>query len=671
MKYFLIFIISWICLQAQALTLPSQFEHVDLSPDLEMLEDASGTLRLSDIQATGLSDQFKTITQSSAGAPSLGFSHSAYWVRIGLQTQSNDQDRYVLEIPNSSIDEIDFYDASNPVILSGIMRPLNGQKIQTRFFDFPLNVGPTTKYVYLRIKSSNDLAFSVELWSQKAFFHKMQKDNFLQALYYGEIIGLMFFNLFIYIALSDKRYLLYFIFSLFTFLGIFSGNGFGRLYLWPSFGNFDRVAQNLFFSFSGFFSILFSSEFLGTGKMFKKFHLTLMSYAGVFATLGFLYLISVFWSFNLKWLNTIFYISTCVLPGFFIYGGIQSLRSGSKVAHIYLIAWGVLCFGILVASLRPFGLVPTNGYTSYAMQISSSIEMLLLSLSLAQLIQYERKINNALQLNVIDIKQKLIDEMNQSNAKLEAAVTTRTREIELSANQNRALHNQFVRFGSLIAHEFRNPLGIIDSQIALMRKEIEKKIVFNESRLDVIVAATRRLTSLFEHWLHGDKLTTELIDINVQPILINQWLNDFVRNNPAFSLNHEIKIIYAKDIKYLFADEELFTIALSNLIDNACKFSPIGSTITIQTFKRQSSVGVFVIDRGVGIDNANHKDIFEDFFRIKHEANYPGLGLGLQFVKRIMQAHAGSVELHSRLGSGSRFELWFNSPVNPVADAKL
>ena len=195
----------------------------------------------------------------------------------------------------------------------------------------------------------------------------------------------------------------------------------------------------------------------------------------------------------------------------------------------------------------------------------------------------------------------------------------------------------------------------------------QKKIPINIDRLDVVSSATRRLSALFERWLQGDRLTKELDELNIQPIYITRWIDEFLKNNPLYSLNHCIKVIHADELDVLMVDEELLTIALNNLIENACKFSPIHSQITIQTVQNSSSLGIFVIDQGVGIDESNHKRIFDDYVRVKQETNYPGLGLGLQFVKRIMIAHKGYVTLSSSLGSGSTFELWF--PHSRLGDA--
>ena len=668
MRYLVSICLVFLLGSSNAALITKDVQSIDLSnSNLEILEDETSTLKIADIGNPNLNLKFTNQQVKIDHVLNLGFSKSSFWIRFSLKSESALQSRYVLEVANFNIDEVDFFDGVNNNASTGSSKQEKGDVIRTRFFDFPLILSSTPHYFYLRVKSDTDLSLPITLYTEKSFQYKTQEDSFLQALYFGEIISLMIYNFFIFVSIRDRRFLIYSVFSFFTCSAIFAGNGFGRLYIWSQAIGFDRISQTLLFCLSAIFSILFSIEFLKTKFLSPLLHKMMLFQINAFSVLFMAYLLSFLTHINISAGNITFYLFAVTLPIPFIVGGLISLKRGNEGVKFYLLAWSVLCVGIIVGSLRPFGIIPTNTYTAYAVQISSSIEMLLLSFSLAQMIQLERKVNSDLQSNVIIMKQQLIDEINHSNSRLEEAVASRTLEIEAAAERNKHIHDQFVRFGALIAHEFRNPLGIIDSQISLIRREFQKKIPINIDRLDVVSSATRRLSALFERWLQGDRLTKELDELNIQPIYITRWIDEFLKNNPLYSLNHCIKVIHADELDVLMVDEELLTIALNNLIENACKFSPIHSQITIQTVQNSSSLGIFVIDQGVGIDESNHKRIFDDYVRVKQETNYPGLGLGLQFVKRIMIAHKGYVTLSSSLGSGSTFELWF--PHSRLGDA--
>ena len=100
---------------------------------------------------------------------------------------------------------------------------------------------------------------------------------------------------------------------------------------------------------------------------------------------------------------------------------------------------------------------------------------------------------------------------------------------------------------------------------------------------------------------------------------------------------------------------------VTNLIDNAAKYSAAGTIIRIDVREKMGYFGIAVIDQGSGIpDELKHK-VFSEFFRISPESQIRGVGLGLSIVQRIAAAHGGDVELASRVGVGSDFCIWLRT----------
>jgi signal transduction histidine kinase len=105
------------------------------------------------------------------------------------------------------------------------------------------------------------------------------------------------------------------------------------------------------------------------------------------------------------------------------------------------------------------------------------------------------------------------------------------------------------------------------------------------------------------------------------------------------------------------ADPAALEQVLANLLDNAVKYSDDNKTITVRVHSTRSQAMVDIIDRGIGIDPADQKRIFDRFYRPSSARHRPGFGLGLSLVRELVLAHRGRVELTSAVGRGSTFRV--------------
>ena len=114
----------------------------------------------------------------------------------------------------------------------------------------------------------------------------------------------------------------------------------------------------------------------------------------------------------------------------------------------------------------------------------------------------------------------------------------------------------------------------------------------------------------------------------------------------------------------LDVDRDAVKQALTNLVDNAIKYSSEKREISIKLIEQNSAIVIQIQDSGIGISEQDQENIFVSFFRtaeaVKHSPK--GVGLGLKVVKHIMLAHRGKIDLDSQLGKGSTFKLIFPKP---------
>jgi signal transduction histidine kinase len=121
----------------------------------------------------------------------------------------------------------------------------------------------------------------------------------------------------------------------------------------------------------------------------------------------------------------------------------------------------------------------------------------------------------------------------------------------------------------------------------------------------------------------------------------------------------------------VYADPDAFRQVLSNLLDNALRYSPPGGRITLHTRREDGGVSVAVQDTGTGITTEHLSRIFERFYRADSARSREegGTGLGLAIVKHLVEAHQGRVSADSQIGVGTEIRCWFPDPSSPGAVA--
>jgi len=644
------------------LQLDSSESMVNPISSVQVLVDPTGNLNIEDIKKLNSKDEFKTISTIGDEA-NFGFSNSAYWLKLALSRSAGAPSIWILEIPFLGLEQINFYAPDRGVIETGSSRPIQSRPIFNRYYAFPMILKEGTQDFYIRVSSHSPISIPLQIWQEEQFSKSVQKDTMLQALYYGGIGVLCIFNLLLFVYLRDRNYLLYFFFAGFIGLGIFAGNGYGRLYFWINFPEWDGISQSVFLGLGAGSAWLFTRAFLNTKKFLPKIDQALL----VIAILLYGSSLGLVVAYLCSFTPTIFLEAVPLLsiPGALltIYAGIKVWRAGQQSAKFFLLAWGALCLGTIVAGLRMFDLLPSNGFTSYALQISSSFEMLLLSFALADRIQDERLLREKAQIEVLQTKEQLLESVKASEEKLEKTVLVRTNDLRGLLENEKRLREQYVRFGSMISHEFRNPLGIIETQLALLNRDEDTLKL--KKRVATIGSATHRLAMLFDRWLQGDRLDSKIDSVRPCAIDLNHWLSDLVEKCRVYHSTHTLTLNLIGLKAVIMADEKMLQAVVLNLIDNACKYSPAESTVTIKMKHRPGMIGISVSDQGHGIHASNHLAIYDEYRQINPDQQSRGMGLGLSFVKKIIELHSGEIELISELNRGSEFIAWFpEGPVN-------
>ncbi len=216
-------------------------------------------------------------------------------------------------------------------------------------------------------------------------------------------------------------------------------------------------------------------------------------------------------------------------------------------------------------------------------------------------------------------------------------------------------------FVANVSHELRTPLSLVRGYVETLAGGAWKDEARAQEFFAVIDANVRRLEAIVEDLLRLSRLESGGQVLNPRPLDLAALLGKVgeAYRPLAERKRQELAVGPAPAADGFVADPELLDRAISNLVDNAVKYTPEGGRIGIRAEATPDGVAVTVEDTGIGIPEADLPRIFERFYRVdkSRSRELGGTGLGLAIVKHVVQLHGGAVEVRSRLGQGSAFTL--------------
>lgn len=215
------------------------------------------------------------------------------------------------------------------------------------------------------------------------------------------------------------------------------------------------------------------------------------------------------------------------------------------------------------------------------------------------------------------------------------------------------LQRQFV---GLVAHEFLNPLGVVILQAKMAQQSETQALEPVQKRFESIENAALRLKKLFHHWINTNRVLEDQMSLVKQTVKLDQWVHWVVHNG---LLQNDREVIIKLDPVHCELDPELMTFAINNLIDNACKYSPISKPIEVVSTCRPQSIGISVLDHGPGVPFAQRERLFERHTRQHKDLYQVGMGMGLYLTSLVAEHHGGHLEYTDKAGYGSCFTIWF------------
>ncbi len=407
--------------------LTNKSEKYTITKSFEIFEDKNNSYNLDYIKNNRHVLPFKKNTSDSIN---LGYTDSTHWLRTKIVNTSVIED-WLIEVAYPCLDHVTFYspDEKNEYLAkeSGDMISFKNREIQYRTFVFKLHVKRNSeKIIYFKIFGEGAMIFPINLYTPYAFSNKVNDEEIMFGFYFGIMLVMMIFNSFIFLSIRDRSYLFYVLYILTTFLGQLALNGYFSQYVFPDNPVIVNKSVPFFISFMLFNSSIFSKSFLNLNSNFKRGNVALTIAAVI---MGFVMLISLVGRYNLS-------IKLCGAIGSFVAVNIIivssiSLYRGNRVARFFLLAWIFMLLGMILYALRSYGLLPDIFITAYGAQIGSVIEVVLLSIALADRINILKQENLAAREKIITIQKSYTES-------LEKTVRERTAELEIERNKLKA-----------------------------------------------------------------------------------------------------------------------------------------------------------------------------------------------------------------------------------------
>jgi signal transduction histidine kinase len=642
----------------------------------QVLEDPSGSLSFSDVQSA-------RFTPSKNDAPSFGFSQSVFWLRIGVVNSSAGARNWLLELAYPQLDRVELYarrdDGTVEHRVTGDRVPFAQRDVPYRHFLFQLHEPSRhAQTYYLRVQTVGAVSVPLFAWSDASFREHENREQPLLWMMYGVVLVMALYNAFVFVSVRQREYLYYcfYVFSCVLVQATLNGHAFQ--YLLP---NAMWLANRLLLfsaSTTVWMALLFIRRFLNLKESLPWMYRTATAFS--WASLG-LALFTLVAPYRISIILVVLAGIPANLTTFV--GTVVLVYRRYRPAQFFFAAWVTFLIGVLLAYLRLLSVVPTNIVTTWAIQLGAALEVVLLSLALADRINIMRR------------------DLSSLNTKLSDKVG----ELRLALEQAQAATRARGEFLATVSHELRTPLNAIinippalvrdapllrvarcaacEAEFALEDEDQSQEptscpecrktgsLAFSTRRvfagdpealvsnLNLVERSGQHLLEMVNGILDFTRLGAGRVALRLAALDLSELIEDVVVSLRELARQSGVQLVMKSVSRELALNADALRIkqVLINLIGNAIKFSDGRGTVEVGVSAEPEAFVIYVKDQGIGIDPANLDKVFRTFEQLSHgdTRKYGGTGLGLSISKSLVEMHGGRIWVESELGLGATF----------------
>jgi PAS domain S-box-containing protein len=252
-----------------------------------------------------------------------------------------------------------------------------------------------------------------------------------------------------------------------------------------------------------------------------------------------------------------------------------------------------------------------------------------------------------------------ITERKNYTEQLEKKVEERTAQLKIALSREKELNELKTRFLSLVSHEFKTPLsGILTSSVLLSKYKSTQEQQKRDRHIKIIADKVHYLNTILNDFLSLDKLETGNVRYNFNQFKLSKVVDEVIYNaNMLLKEGQNIHYPDNIDDLSLYQDEKIIALILTNLVNNAIKYSSEHTMVSITVNQNENFTTMQVIDEGIGIPLKDQKSIFDRYFRAENVVNIQGTGIGLNIVKHHLENLGGTIYFESKENVGTTFTI--------------
>ncbi len=213
-------------------------------------------------------------------------------------------------------------------------------------------------------------------------------------------------------------------------------------------------------------------------------------------------------------------------------------------------------------------------------------------------------------------------------------------------------------FLALASHELKTPAATLSATAQLLSRQLGRQVLEPAQlarSLDRIQDQSQRLARLVDHLLDVSRINAERLTIQPRSTDLVQLIAEVVAACQITTLRHTL-VLRAPDRLEAVVDPDRMSQVVTNLVDNAIKYSPNGGSIDIDLSLTADDLACLTVrDRGVGVPDQRRDKLFERFYRAHADDQFSGMGLGLFITHHLVELHGGTIEADAPAGGGTRF----------------